>query len=61
MPDRDTVLPEPVPLADEWVNVTNTDPSLAVTRRHGTWVAWVRGTSPVSVDQGTLVLSDRVV
>jgi hypothetical protein len=61
MPDRDTALPEHVPLADVSTNVTNVGPSLAVTKRHGVWVAWVQGPSPVTVDRGVRVLADRVV
>lgn len=60
-PSRDSVLPDPVGLADRWTNVTNTGPTLAVTKRHGTWVAWVQTGSPVVVDAGVQFLSDRVV
>ncbi len=61
MSDRDTVLPDPVPLADRSINVSNTLPSLAVTKRHGTWVAWVQETPPPGLDKGVTILVDKVV
>ena len=59
-PARDSELEDPVPLADLSVNVTNTGPALTVTRRHGTWVAWVQQRTMVATDQGVTVMADRV-
>jgi hypothetical protein len=57
---RDSVLSEPLALADSWVGVTNTEPSLVVTRRHGTWVAWVQR-SPVAMTEDVRFMADMVV
>jgi len=59
-PDRDTMWPTPVPLADRWTNVTNTDPSLVVTKRHGVWVAWVQR-SPLAMAKDVTFLVDTLV
>ena len=61
MAGRETAFPEPVPLADEQVNVTNEGPALVVTKRHGSWVAWVVEAPAVTGDSGTTVLADQVV
>ncbi len=61
MSGRDTIFPEPVPLADKSTNVTNTGPTLAVTKRQGAWVAWAQEDSSATVEGGVTILADRVV
>ncbi len=59
--DRTSLLPEPLPLADLSVNVTNSAPALAVTRRQGAWVTWVQGPIGAVTSADVIFLSDRVV
>ncbi len=59
--DRTSLLPEPLPLADLSVNVTNSAPALAVTRRQGAWVTWVQGPIGSVAPWEVIVLSDQVV
>lgn len=60
-PDRTALLPQPLPLADLSVNVTNSAPALAVTRRQGAWVTWVQGPLGNGTSKDVIILSDQVV
>jgi len=60
-PDRTSNLPEPVPVADESHLVLNYAPALALTARHGTWVAWAQVRQPQVVDGKALVMADRLI
>ena len=59
--DRTSPLPEPLPLADLSVNVTNSAPALAVTRRQGAWVTWVQGPIGTATSTDVIFLSDQVL
>jgi len=60
-PDRTSVLPEPVPVADESHLTLNYGPALALTSRHGTWVAWAQVRQPQVADGKALVMADHLV
>jgi hypothetical protein len=58
-----SVLPVPVAIADDPINLTNAGPSLALTKRHGAWITWVA--HPHDSDLGArelvVVKADRVI
>jgi len=60
-PDRTSFLPEPIPVADDSHLTLNYGPSLALTSRHGTWVAWAQVRQPQVADGKALVMADRIV
>jgi hypothetical protein len=59
-PKRDSILAEPVPVADRWINLTNYGPQMVVTKRHGAWIAWVQR-SPLAMAEDVSFLADRIV
>jgi hypothetical protein len=60
-PTKDSVLSAPSALADDPLNWTHRGPSLALTKRHGVWVTWVRE-SPSALGSPTAhFMSDRVL
>jgi hypothetical protein len=59
-PDRTSPLPAAVLLADEGTGVINSGPSLATTRRHGTWVTWVQRSNTSMVGNNVAFMADRV-
>jgi hypothetical protein len=60
-PTDTSALGESVPITDDGLNFTNLMPSLAVTKRSGAWIAWVRqDMGPVPGPEATIVV-DRVL
>ncbi len=58
---RTSALPAAVPLADDPFNWTHGGPSLALTKRHGAWVTWVRSEAITTVTGDVTFLADSVV
>jgi len=59
--ERDSLLSEPLEVSDGWANSTVGGPSMAVTKRHGAWIAWVRTPDATVTDERVGIVADRVL
>jgi hypothetical protein len=60
-PTGTTTLDLPAPLVDDVSNSSSSHPTLAVTKRHGSWVSWIWSDLNSGADPVHLVLADNMV